>query len=339
MDKIEFELGKLYNSDFLNCYSEWDSPTAIISDGPYGIGGYIGDLVTVDNLASWYKPFLLAWYEHSLPNTTLWFWNTELGWASVHNSIVESGWDFVNCHTWNKGISHIAGNVNSKTIRHFPKVTEVCVQYVRRNVIQSRSKEKLILKDWLRYEWKRTKLPFSRTNIACAVKNAATRKYFTKCHLWYFPPSEAFQKFVDYANEHGDVNGKPYFSVDGINPLSGKEWEKYRAKFNYIHGFTNVWNTKPLNGSERLKNGTKALHNNQKPLDLLSLIISASTDLGDIIWEPFGGLCSGSIAATKLGRKFFASEINSEVFMHAADRFKNIQSEIIVQAKVRELVA
>ena len=34
----------------------------------------------------------------------------------------------------------------------------------------------------------------SETNVASGVKNAASRKYFTPDHLWYFPPAEAFEK-------------------------------------------------------------------------------------------------------------------------------------------------
>lgn len=59
-------------------------------------------------------------------------WNTEIGWASVHKEIINQGWEFVNCHVWDKGVAHIAGNTNTKTLRKFPVVTEVCVQYVKK---------------------------------------------------------------------------------------------------------------------------------------------------------------------------------------------------------------
>ena len=64
--------------------------------------------------------------------TTLWFWNTEVGWATVHPLLVANGWDYVQVITWDKGVAHIAGNVNGKTIRRFPVATEVCVFYQRR---------------------------------------------------------------------------------------------------------------------------------------------------------------------------------------------------------------
>lgn len=48
----------LYNGDALKLYDEWKSPTVIISDGPYGVNGFPGDLVTPDGLAEWYEPHI-----------------------------------------------------------------------------------------------------------------------------------------------------------------------------------------------------------------------------------------------------------------------------------------
>jgi hypothetical protein len=112
-------------------------------------------------------------------------------------------------------------------------VTEVCVQYVREVKIAD-----LTLKEWLRKEWLIFGLSLLRqANLACGVADAATRKYFDQGHLWDFPPPEMFEKLVFYANEHGNPEGKPYFSKDGKRSLTGKEWEKMRSKFNCPHGF------------------------------------------------------------------------------------------------------
>src|SRR5208282_4382511 len=108
---------------------------------------------------------------------------------------------------------------------------------------------------------------------------------------------------------HGDPTGRPYFSIDGANLMTGEVWEGMRYKFHCPHGFTNVWERKSLHCAERVRavNG-KAAHLNQKPLDLMSLIIKASSDEGDVVWEPFGGLFSGSMAASECGRKAYAGE-------------------------------
>ena len=96
----------------------------------------------------------------------------------------------------------------------------------------------MTLKRWLRFEWERTQLPLYKTNQACGVANAATRKYFTKDHLWYAPPPELFAKLVSYANQHGEESGKPYFSVDGKEPLTQKTYEHFFAKFKGKYGIT-----------------------------------------------------------------------------------------------------
>jgi DNA modification methylase len=316
---IEFHFG-----DFLKVYESWSSPTVIISDGPYGIGGFPGDPTTADNLGEIYEPHIKIWTEKSTANTTLWFWNTELGWANVHPYLIKHGWEFINCHTWDKGLGHIAGNANTKTLRKLPVVSEVCVQYVKKATFKV-GEDVLNMQQWLRHEWKRTGLPFSKTNEACGVKNAATRKYFTDCHLWYYPPIESFEKIVAYANTFGDESNRPYFSVDGISPMTAKEWDKMRAKFYCPFGLTNVWSSPPLNGSERLKNGNKSLHLNQKPLKFMDLIIRSSSDKDDVIWEPFGGLCSGAIAGYNLKRKVYASEITKEVYDLAINRIQSVE--------------
>ena len=308
-----------YNEDVIQLYDTWKSPTVIISDGPYGIGGFPGDPITHDVLEKWYRPHITKWSEKATPETTLWFWNTEIGWASVHKEIINQGWEFVNCHVWDKGVAHIAGNTNTKTLRKFPVVTEVCVQYVKKAefIVDN---HKISMQEWLRHEWKRTGLPFSKTNIACGVKNAATRKYFTGCHLWYYPPVDAFEKIVEYANLYGDPKGVPYFSIDGKKSLTAAEWKKKRAKFFCEFGVNNVWREPPLNGSERLKEGNKAIHFNQKPLKFMELIINSSSEEHDVIWEPFGGLFSGILAANKLNRMAYGAEINKDVFDYAKQR-------------------
>ncbi|MEA5421540.1 DNA methyltransferase [Spirulina sp. CCNP1310] len=309
----------LFLGDSLDYYKNWEQPTVIISDGAYGVLGFEGDTSDHIDLPHWYQRHIEAWSKAAMPCTTLWFWNSEIGWAVVHPILEQYGWRYVNCNIWNKGKSHIAGNVNTEKIRRFPVVTEVCVQYVREVKINE-----LTLKAWLLQEWKRSKLPLKKANDACGVVDAATRKYFDQGHLWYFPPPEMFEKLVNYANVHGHCEGKPYFSVNGHQPLTGQEWSQMRSKFRCPHGFTNVWERQPLRGSERIKIPSgKALHLNQKPLDLMSMIIQSSSDQNDIVWEPFGGLFTASLAATKNSRKAYACEIDPDYFYYGVQRFLN----------------
>ena len=311
------------HDDSMNLYDKWNSPIVIISDGPYGVKGFKGDLFSPDGLDKWYEPHVAKWTEKSTPQTTLWFWCTEVGWATVHPILDKYGWEYRACNVWDKGIQHVAGNTNTQSLLQLPVVTEICVHYIKKPTFSLNGNGNTVtMKDWLRHEWKRTGLPFSITNEAAGVKNAATRKWFTDDWLWYMPPAESFEKLVEYANEHGTSSGRPYFSMDGKKPLSKKEWEKQRAKFYCPMGVTNVWAQPPVNGIERVKNGLKAVHLNQKPLNIIKMLIEISSDEGDLIWEPFGGLCTGAIASYELKRSYVAAEINEEIYDAALKRFK-----------------
>jgi DNA modification methylase len=303
----------------LDHYHRWEPPTVIVSDGAYGILGFEGDTSDHLGIAQWYEPHVEAWSKYASAQTTLWFWNSEIGWAATHPILEKHGWRYVNANVWNKGKAHIAGNVNTAKIRRFPVVSEVCVQYVFEARLSGET-----LQHWLYKEWKRTGLPFRAANVACGVKDAAVRKYLDQGHLWYFPPPETFAKMAEYANEHGRPEGRPYFSADGKSAMTAQDWSKMRSKFHCPHGWTNVWDRPSLKGAERVKvpmRDSKAAHLNQKPLDLMRNIIEASSDVGDVIWEPFGGLLSASMAAKLSGRRAFGGELDPDYYQLAVSRF------------------
>ena len=314
----------IYLGNALDMYAHWPSPVVILSDGAYGVSGFPGDTPTIDGLLEWYRPHVSAWSEAATGETTLWFWNTEIGWATVHPLLVDFGWEYVGLNTWDKGIAHVSGNTNSKTLRRFPVATEVCVQYVWPPKFRVASRD-ADMKEWLRWEWTRAGLPLNRANEACGVRNAATRKYLTQDHLWYFPPPEAFQRLVDFANQHGHPEGRPYFSLDGERSLTGAEWSRMRSKFRLELGVTNVWRDPAVRGEERIRRDDgsgKFIHANQKPERLIRLSIEATSDPGDVVWEPFGGLCTGAIVCAEIGRACFSAELLPEYFSAAAKRLK-----------------
>lgn len=314
------DLVNLYLGDGLQHYANWPTPTVIVSDGGYGVLGFDGDTSDHLGLPQWYEPHIAAWARHATPQTTLWFWNSEIGWAAVHPVLERYGWRYANANVWNKGKAHIAGNVNTQKIRRFPVVTEVCVQYT----FEARA-EGLPLKEWLLREWKRTGLTLRSANEACGVADVAVRKYLDQSHLWYFPPAEMFAKLQEYANLHGRPEGRPYFSLDGVKPATAEDWARMRSKFRCPHGVTNVWDRPPLHGAERVKlNGDsgKAIHLNQKPVDLVRMTIEASSDPGDVVWEPFGGLFSVSVASHTAQRRCYSSEIDPTYFHYGVERVK-----------------
>lgn len=119
-------LASIHHGNVSEVYGEWPSPDLIVSDGAYGVRGFRGDTADTDGLVEWYKPHLLEWSKRAKPSTSLWFWNMEVGWATVHPQLLATGWEYVQLAVWDKGLAHIAGNVDGNTIRQLPVVTEVC---------------------------------------------------------------------------------------------------------------------------------------------------------------------------------------------------------------------
>lgn len=322
----------LHQGDVADAYEAWPSPDCIIVDGPYGVGGFFGDPRTPESLDTLYEPHIKEWSKKSKLSTTLWFWGTEIGWATVHPKLAENGWEYVQVIHWDKGIGHIAGNVNGKSIRQYPIVNEICVFYSKK--MEFMTPDGLMpAKKWLVHEWKRTGMPKKRANDACGVKDAATRKYFDQGWLWYPPPADVMEKMVTYANEHGDPAGRPYYSLDGKKPVSKEEWENVRYMWKHEHGITNVWNHPQLRDEERIKGIVRrhaprvhkpkkgvTAHLNQKPLAFMHRILNSVTKPGDVVWEPFGGLCSASVAAIESGRVPYAAEIDEYFYSLAKGR-------------------
>ena len=323
----------LHPGDCQAVYRDWPRPDLIVSDGAYGIGGFPGDPKTPDKLEDWYSEHISAWSRYAHPATTLWFWNTEIGWATVHPLLTQEGWEYVQTIIWDKGIAHVAGNVNGDTIRRLPTVTEMCVFYRRKLTFPVSSGQvspgrTVSASQWLRSEWLRAEIPLCRANDVCGVKNAATRKYLSKDSHWYFPPAEAMERLVAHANTHGNPDGRPYFSLDGKRPVTTREWAGLRHPWNHEHGLTNVWSHPPLNGEERYREkGHGSLHLNQKPLEFMRRIVKLASNAGDIVWEPFGGLCTASVAATEAGCHAFAAESNPRFLSVAQKRINRFSDK------------
>lgn len=313
---------RLEHADALDRYARWAPPTVLIVDGPYGIGNFPGDPPTAEELPAVYEPHLEAWDRYVLPETTLWFWGTELGWATMHTHLHAHGWRHVRTNIWDKGVAHIAGNVNSRTIRGFPVVTEVCVQYVRDVRLQDAADRSLPVREWLRAEWRRAGLPLYLTNQAAGVKNAATRKWFTQDWRWYMPPPEAMVRLAAFATKHGAPTDRPYFSLDGKTALTEEAWSRLRSKWHHTHAITNIWREPAVRGSERLKGGQRVHHNCQKPLRLMDRIIRASSDPGDVVWDPFAGLATAGVACLGSQRRYIGAEVHQRFYDLAVDRLR-----------------
>lgn len=85
-----------------------------------------------------------------------------------------------------------------------------------------------------------------------------------------------------------------------------------------------VWIFPVVQGQERLRGEEgRALHPTQKPLELVRRTIIASTNPGDVVYDPFMGSGTTAVAAKALKRKFIGTELNQKYLDGARSRLRN----------------
>jgi len=94
-------------------------------------------------------------------------------------------------------------------------------------------------------------------------------------------------------------------------------------------------------GDERLKDKEgKKVHPTQKPENLLSRVIMSSSNLGDIVLDPFFGTGTTGAVSKKLGRNFIGIEQNAKYGLEAEKRINNakaIDSKELIQTPRKTL--
>ncbi|NQV99695.1 MAG: site-specific DNA-methyltransferase [Rhodospirillales bacterium] len=85
------------------------------------------------------------------------------------------------------------------------------------------------------------------------------------------------------------------------------------------------WMLPLCTGNERLKENGKKAHPTQKPEALLHRVIMASTDVGDVVLDPFFGTGTTGAMAKKLGRSFIGIERDGDYVKLARERISKVK--------------
>ena len=112
------------------------------------------------------------------------------------------------------------------------------------------------------------------------------------------------------------VNGKP------------KDWEE-TAEGNFRNTYpSNFWDDISIPYWSMPEN---TAHPTQKPEKLLAKLILASSNAGDVVFDPFLGSGSTSVTAKKLGRKYVGIEVNPQYCVWAEKRLEMAETEKTIQ--------
>ena len=192
-----------------------------------------------------------------------------------------------------KGMKAVAGRA-TKNYKMFPCTTESALFLIKDNIPFSRS----VLKT------RQTELGLTsrQINEALGVKTNGGGMwsiYTGKNVCEQFPTKDIWDKLQT--------------TLDFKMP-----YEKVAQTFNPQPGFTDVWNDIDFYSEKRI-------HPTQKPLKLIERIVSASSNPGDLVLDPFAGSGSTLIACEKLGRKCVTIEMNDKYIQGIVDRFNGLK--------------
>ena len=187
---------------------------------------------------------------------------------------------------------------------------------------------------WIKYSYDLLK-PSGSIYVCCtfhninSVLNAMKKSKINIKHIitWYKTnsmPSITKRTFT-HSSEfliYGVKNSKwvfNYFELKKINPEKQKNGDEKQMR--------DVWSIPITQGAERLKKSDgRALHPTQKPEELVKRAIIASSNAGDLVFDPFMGSGTTAVVAERLKRKWIGVEKNAQYRKHAMIRIKKCKS-------------
>lgn len=189
----------------------------------------------------------------------------------------------------------------------------ICCDWKNSNSVYNAAKKLFIPQN--RITWEREKGRGSKNNW----KNCSE-------DIWFFTNSEEYTFNLDSVKIKRKVIA-PYKNAEG----KPKDWEETKdGNFRITHP-SNLWNDITIPFWSMSENTD---HPTQKPEKLLAKLILASSNEGDIIFDPFLGSGTTSVTAKKLNRKYIGIEKDLDFCLLAEKRLKIAETEKDIQGYV-----
>lgn len=145
--------------------------------------------------------------------------------------------------------------------------------------------------------------------------------------IWYCTVSDTFTFNVDAVKLRRKVIA-PYTDENG----DPKDWVRDSDGSYRITHPSNVWTDLTVPFWSMAEN---TQHPTQKPEKLLAKIILASTNVGDMVFDPFAGSGTACVVARKLGRRFVGMELDEVYCCLARKRLLLAEVDPTIQGYAR----
>lgn len=193
-----------------------------------------------------------------------------------------------------KGMRSVSGRA-TKNYKLFPNVTESVLFIIKDN--------KKFIKPFLKGRQAELGLTSKQINEALGVKSNGGGMwsiYTGKNVCEQFPTEELWTKLSNILQ----------FDLP---------YNKVSQTFNPQMGYTDVWTDIDFYKEKRY-------HPTQKPLKLIHRIVSASSNEGDLVVDPFAGCGSTQLTSIMLKRNYIGIEINDDYYNTSLKRISDLES-------------
>ncbi len=141
--------------------------------------------------------------------------------------------------------------------------------------------------------------------------------------IWFFTKSDDYTFNLDAVKimrkviaPYRDTNGKP------------KDWEDKSGKKTRLTAPSNIWTDISIPFWSMTENTP---HPTQKPEKLIAKLVLASSNLGDLVFDPFLGSGTTAVTAKKLGRHYLGIEREKEYVAYAEYRLEKADTDKAIQ--------
>jgi len=305
------DINKILQGDTLQILKtiENQSINLIICDPPYNIKKDHWDKIHKQKYTEWIGSVLLELQRVLKPTGSLYFFHNSMPFIAKIMTWMEeqTNFQFKQMIVWNKKFKgspkegYLQGYNEVENLRNYQKMAEYILFYTFQDET-GLSKVMLDLNNFptLRAYFRdfQNALGLSLKQITMLLGRRAEHCFYWNSTQWCLPTKETYEDLCKLPLKYSFVR-KEYEVLRQEYEVLRQEYESQRYTFNNQKTHHSVWN---YDISE--KNG----HLTPKPIPLLETIIKYSSNINDIVLDPFAGSGSSLVAARNLQRRYIGIE-------------------------------